>query len=123
MVAINDHQPVPVGTATMITTAQMDELKSFLSELHAKQLEQPPAVLSEAQFTELTRLLQPGYDLSTAMLADYKRQTTVAVPKWDGVGPLPNNSPDKEWRTQEEIAAGTSYFSDRAEVTAARLKV
>ena len=121
MTGINDHQPVPVGTAIMMTTDQIDEIKAYLGDLHAKQIAQPPAVLSPDQFDELKKLLEPGYQLSKLMLTDYTAQRQVAAaPPWTGQGPLPNNSPDKEWRTQDEIAAGVSYYADRASVVAAR---
>jgi hypothetical protein len=122
MVGINDHVPVPVGTAIMMTSDQLDDIKAFLSDMHDKQLEQPPAVLSVDQFDELKKLLQPGYELSALMLADYKAQRVqgAPVPVWNGIGALPNNSPDKEWRSEEEIAAGVNYYANQDETIAAR---
>ena len=42
-----------------------------------------PAVLSDAQFEKLVALLQPGYELSTLMLADYKARMAVGAPPAD----------------------------------------
>lgn len=71
-----DHMPIPIGSAVMMTQAQVDEIKAMVERIVTR-LEQPPAPaqsLTDAQFDELKRLLQPGFELSTLMLADYKAQ-------------------------------------------------
>lgn len=133
----NDHVPVPVGTAILMTQAQIDDIKSFLTDLHNSEKDRPAAVLSDAQFQELKKLLQPGYELSSAMLDDYNRQrsqplaVSPAAPPaqppaaslgWDGVGPMVAGQTGEEWRTQDEIHAGVSYYADRETIIAARPK-
>jgi hypothetical protein len=71
---INDHEPVDVNNAVVITDAHLQELKAFLTDLHDSDKAAPQAVLSDNQFMELKALLQPGFELSTLMLDDYKRQ-------------------------------------------------
>lgn len=69
---INQHETVPVHSALVLTDAHMDDLKVFLTDLFTKD-RPPPAVLSDNQFQELKTLLQPGFELSTLMLAEYRR--------------------------------------------------
>lgn len=70
---VNDHEPVAVASAIVMTQAHLDDLKAFLTDLVARD-HMAPAVLSDNQFEKLIAMLQPGFELSTAMLADYKRQ-------------------------------------------------
>jgi hypothetical protein len=43
-----------------------------------------PAALSDEQFSELKALLQPGFELATLMLEDYKRQREFAMADHSG---------------------------------------
>jgi hypothetical protein len=77
---LNDSQPVDIHTAVAITDTQMSELKSFLTDLHTAHTKLAPAVLSDNQFEKLTALLQPGYELSSLMLADHKAMHRTITP-------------------------------------------
>lgn len=69
---VQDHQPVPVGQAILLTNAQMDELKTFIADRieSLRDVQQP--VIGEEHFNRLFAMLQPGFELSTAMLAEYR---------------------------------------------------
>src|ERR1039458_6073115 len=71
---LDDHIPVPVTNAVVLTAAQFNDLQAFLAELHAKRDQQPANALNDEQFADLRKLLQPGAELSALMLADYKAQ-------------------------------------------------
>lgn len=90
---LNDHQPVPVSSGVIITDAHMAELKDFLADLHDTSQKLPPAVLSDNQFEKLVAMLQPGFELSTLMLADYKRLHAAPGP---GVIVAPGVMSDQE---------------------------
>lgn len=100
---LNDHQPVPVENPIIMTAAQFNDLQDFLADLVEKN-QQPAKTLSDEQFAELQKLLQPGYELSTLMLNDYKAQRMAAQTTTRDV--IANAAVIPEWRTPEEIAAG-----------------
>lgn len=86
---INDH--TPVGASVSLSSDHLASLAGIIEDLFtplrdvaqemlAKKSEaSAPAVLSAEQFDELKALLQPGYELSTLMLEDYKRQREFAL--------------------------------------------
>lgn len=45
-----------------------------------------PAVLSDEQFEEIRRLLLPGFELSSMMLADYKAKLAAAKAAAESTG-------------------------------------
>lgn len=74
----NQHDPVPVS-ALVMSADQLNDLKDFLTGLIDNK-SPPPAVLSDAQFDKLASLLQPGYELSSLYLAEYKRANAPIAP-------------------------------------------
>lgn len=89
---INQHDPVGVENATIMTEAQMSDLKTFIAHVAEKRV--APAVLSEDQFGKLIATLQPGFELSSLMLADYRR-ANAATPKQESMPkqePMPSQS-------------------------------
>ena len=117
---INDHIPVPVNSAIIMTSEQFNDLQAFLAELHAKREQQPTNALNDEQFADLRKLLQPGAELSALLLADYKAQHAAST------GPttrslMAEGAPEAEWRTPEEIANGVPFnAADRNEIIADR---
>lgn len=63
------HEPIDINEAIVITAAQMNDLKQFLTDLHDRSAAPPIAAMSDAQFAELRSLLQPGFELSKLYLA------------------------------------------------------
>lgn len=87
---INDH--VPMGASVAISGEDirriegaildaLEPVREIANALAAKDGEQPApvAVLSAEQFDELKALLQPGFELSKLMLADYTAQRAAAL--------------------------------------------
>ena len=114
----NDHIPVPVHSAIVMTAEQFNDLQAFLADLHGKSAQQSAAGLSEEQFAEMRRLLQPGFELSALMLADYKAQSGSAGPTTRSI--MAEGLPENEWRTLEEINTGVPFEANRDEVRANR---
>ena len=108
---VNDHIPVPVNSAIIMTSEQFNDLQAFLDDLHGKNEQQPTAGLSEEQFAEMRRLLQPGFELSALMLADYKAQHAAAGPTTRSI--MAEGMPEAEWRTPEQIADGMPFNAPR----------
>ena len=109
---LDDHIPVPVTNAVVLTAAQFNDLQAFLADLHDKIAQQPAAGLNDEQFADLRKLLLPGFELSALMLADYKAQhagnagaTTRSL--------MTEGAPEAEWRTPEQIADGMPFNAPR----------
>lgn len=64
------HEPIDINEAVVITQAQLNDLKQFLTDLHDRSAAPPIAAMSDAQFAELRSLLQPGFELSKMYLAE-----------------------------------------------------
>lgn len=69
---VGENKPVGVDNAIVMTDAHMKDLKTFLVDLHRGK-DGAAGGISDHQFGQLVAMLQPGYELSTLMLADYKR--------------------------------------------------
>lgn len=87
----NDAAPV---SAILMTAAQVEEIEALLANLLAPRTA-TPVVFSEEQFQKLVSLLQPGFELSTRMLADYNRQA----------GPVVHTPPPTPIDTQKDAEA------------------
>lgn len=66
------HEPTDINEAVVITQAQLNDLKQFLTDLHDRSAAPPIAAMSDAQFAELRGLLQPGFELSKLYLAQVR---------------------------------------------------
>lgn len=66
------HEPTDINEAVVLTAAQMNELKAFLTDLLDKRDAPPAAALSDAQFAELREMLKPGAELSKMYLAQMR---------------------------------------------------
>ncbi len=111
---VNDHIPVPVNSAIIMTSEQFNDLQAFLAELHGRNAQHPNAGLSEEQFAEMRRLLQPGFELSALMLADYRAQRSNTGPTTRSI--MAEGLPEDEWRTPDEINRGIPLDANRDEV-------
>lgn len=94
---INDH--VPVGAAVALSSEQLASIESTIEGLLgpmcegvADLLSRPagpaPVAIADEQFKELKDLLQPGFELATLMLADYKVQRALVAADAGKDGPL-----------------------------------
>ena len=115
---VNDHIPVPVNSAIVMTSEQFNDLQAFLADLHGKNTQQPTAGLSDEQFAEMRRLLQPGFELSTMMLADYRSQRSTTGPTTRSI--MAEGMPEADWRTPDQINRGIPFDANRNEVNADR---
>lgn len=70
----NQHEPVDVKSAVLMTPSHIDEIKNFFREHFSGGVPVPQSALSDAQFDEIKRLLQPGYELSLFYLNQLKGQ-------------------------------------------------
>ena len=117
---LDDHVPVPITNAVVMTAAQFNDLQAFLADLVNKSQQQPAKTLDDGQFAALQKMLAPGAELSALMLADYKTQHAAST------GPttrslMAEGAPEAEWRTPEEIANGVPFnAADRNEIIADR---
>ena len=66
---LDDHVPVPITNAVVMTAAQFNDLQAFLADLVKKSQQQPAKTLDDGQFAELRKMLAPGAELSALMLA------------------------------------------------------
>ena len=62
----DQHEPVDIRSGVILTAAQMDDLKQFLTDL-VERKSVAPAVLSDDQFQKLIAMLQPGFELSNSL--------------------------------------------------------
>lgn len=106
---INQHDPVGVENATIMTEAQMSDLKTFIAHVAEKRV--APAVLSEDQFGKLIATLQPGFELSSLMLADYRR-ANAATPKQEPAPSQSNIAPTLPSVVVRETATGFENASE-----------
>ena len=115
---VNDHIPVPVNSAIIMTSEQFNDLQAFLAELHAKRDQQPANALNDEQFADLRKLLQPGAELSALMLADYKAQRSTTGPTTRSL--MAEGAVEAEWRSPDQINRGIPFDANRNEVNADR---
>jgi hypothetical protein len=71
------HDPDGDTREVHLSSAQFDDLKAFFTGLQEKAAPQP--ALSGTQFEKLISMLQPGFELSTRMLAE-QRAAGLAPP-------------------------------------------
>lgn len=94
---LNDHLPVPVGSAILMTQEQVDDIRKPIEQIAAR-LDQPATPgMTDAQFGEIKRLLEPGFELSTLMLADYKAQRGAPLASPQPWPQRPVGWPDRPW--------------------------
>ena len=115
---VNDHIPVPVNSAIIMTSEQFNDLQAFLADLHAKREQQPANALNDEQFADLRKLLQPGAELSALMLADYKAQRSTTGPTTRSL--MAEGAVEAEWRSPDQINRGIPFDANRNEVNADR---
>lgn len=86
---INDH--MPVGASVTMSEGQIARIEAVIGEalepvrhlvtafVEKESAGAAPAALSSEQFSELKALLQPGFELSSLMLEDYKAQRAAPL--------------------------------------------
>ena len=116
---VNDHIPVPVNSAIIMTSEQFNDLQAFLADLHGKSQQQPAnPPMNDEQFADLRKMLLPGFELSTLMLADYRAQRATTGPTTRSL--MAEGAVEAEWRSPDQINRGIPFDANRNEVNADR---
>jgi hypothetical protein len=102
-----------------MTSEQFNDLQAFLADLHGKSQQQPAnPPMNDEQFADLRKMLQPGFELSTLMLADYRAQRATTGPTTRSL--MAEGAVEAEWRSPDQINRGIPFDANRNEVNADR---